>query len=185
MTLKRFCLQSNHIWTRIKCFKHIPKGFIIIVIIVSYAIIMMIIYMIIIAVLVFITSHQHHRHCTIIFVIPSYIILASISVPPKIRGPTGDDNVWVILSEPLTLECPAEGVPPPAITWYRHGQIIQRYSSPGLRLLENGLKLLIVSAQLPDNGDYECRVENSAGNASLQYRVNVYGRFVLYFKLSR
>ena len=106
------------------------------------------------------------------------MIELSFSVPPRIESIGGDNSVWVLLNEPLTLECPAEGVPPPKITWFRQGQLIQRYGSPGLRLLENGHKLLVVSAQLPDKGEYECKVENTAGNASLQYTVNVYGRFM-------
>lgn len=100
-------------------------------------------------------------------------------MPPSIEAPTGVSNVWVILNEPLTLECPAEGVPPPNITWFKHGQEIRPYGSHGLRLVDNGYKLLVVSAQLLDAGDYECIVQNAAGNASLQYQVNVYGMFLV------
>ena len=86
--------------------------------------------------------------------------------------------MWVVINQPLTLECPATGVPPPVITWKRQEQFIQQYGSPGLRLLDNGRKLYIVSAQLTDLGDYSCYVENVAGNSSLDYFVNVYGKFV-------
>ncbi|XP_053380218.1 hemicentin-1-like [Mercenaria mercenaria] len=98
-----------------------------------------------------------------------------INVPPYINGSLeGLQNVWVIINKPLTLECPAEGVPPPSITWRRQGQFIQQYGRPGLRLQDNGRKLYIVRAQLRDLGDYSCYVENVAGNASLDYFVNVY-----------
>ncbi|XP_060552023.1 hemicentin-1-like isoform X2 [Ruditapes philippinarum] len=98
-----------------------------------------------------------------------------VNVPPIING-TFDrlNNVWVVINDPLTLECPATGVPPPVITWKRQEQFIQQYGSPGIRLLDNGRKLYIVSAQLTDLGDYSCYVENVAGNTSLDYFVNVY-----------
>lgn len=97
-------------------------------------------------------------------------------MPPSIEGSTqGLQNVWVIINEPLTLECPAEGIPPPIITWRRQGQFIQQYGNPGLRLLDDSRKLYIVSAQLLDLGDYNCYVENVAGNSTLEFFVNVYG----------
>jgi hypothetical protein len=46
-------------------------------------------------------------------------------------------------------------------------------------LLEDGKKLLIVSSQMLDLGEYTCYVENVAGNDSLEYFVNVYGEWEL------
>lgn len=92
----------------------------------------------------------------------------------------GVQNIWVTINDPLTLECPAEGIPPPSITWRRQGQFIHEFGSPGLRIQDDGRKLVIVSAQLLDLGDYTCYVENVAGNSTLEYFVNVYGK-ALYF----
>ncbi|XP_052788091.1 hemicentin-1-like [Mya arenaria] len=97
-----------------------------------------------------------------------------VNVAPTIKGPSGLQNIWVIQNEPLTLDCPAEGVPPPTITWRRQGDFIQPYSNPRLRLKESGRKLLLVAAQLVDMGEYSCYVENVAGNGSLNFFVNVY-----------
>ncbi|KAH3791376.1 hypothetical protein DPMN_144860, partial [Dreissena polymorpha] len=93
---------------------------------------------------------------------------------PSLAGLSGVQNLWVIVNEPLTLDCPVEGVPPPSVTWSRQDQFIQPYGNPRLRLLEDGRKLMIVSSQLLDLGEYTCYVENVAGNDSLKYFVNVY-----------
>ena len=81
----------------------------------------------------------------------------------------------VVVNDQLILECPAQGIPPPKISWIRQGQIIQQYSNPSIRILDNGKKLMIVSAQLLDLGDYQCFVENVAGNSSVDYFVSIQG----------
>ena len=99
------------------------------------------------------------------------------SVPTSIEGSGRLKNVWVTINNPLTLECPAEGTPPPKIYWMRQGQVIQAYGNPSVRIEDNGRKLLLVSAQLPDLGEYKCFAENVAGNESVKYLVSVYGKF--------
>ena len=85
----------------------------------------------------------------------------------------------MVINDQLTLNCPAEGIPPPKITWKRQGKIIQQYSNPSIRILDNGKKLFIASAQLLDLGDYQCLVENVAGNSSVDYFVSVQGNAFL------
>ncbi|WAR30600.1 HMCN1-like protein [Mya arenaria] len=46
-------------------------------------------------------------------------LMQADTIAPTIKGPSGLQNIWVIQNEPLTLDCPAEGVPPPTITWRR------------------------------------------------------------------
>ena len=106
----------------------------------------------------------------------NFMLHCSTSVPASIEGSEQLQTVWVAVNNPLTLECPAEGTPTPKIYWMRQGQVIQAYGNPSVRIEDNGRKLLLVSAQLPDLGDYKCLAENVAGNDSIEYLVSVYGK---------
>ena len=97
-------------------------------------------------------------------------------MPATIEGSDRLQTVWVTINNPLTLDCPAEGTPTPKIYWMRQDKIIQAYGNPSVRIEGNGRKLLLVSAQLPDLGDYKCFAENMAGNDSIEYLVSVYGK---------
>ncbi|KAK3592726.1 hypothetical protein CHS0354_007728 [Potamilus streckersoni] len=97
-----------------------------------------------------------------------------VQVLPTIRGSERVQNKWVVIGQPLTLECPAEGIPTPKIKWVRRGEEIRQYGNPSIRIVDNGRRLLLVSSQLVDQGDYTCIASNDAGNASLEYIVAVY-----------
>ncbi|KAL4218919.1 Hemicentin-1 [Mactra antiquata] len=98
----------------------------------------------------------------------------TVNVPASIDLPYTEKNVWVIMNEPLRLECPVSGSPQPFIQWQRQGQFISQYGSPGVRLLDNGQTLYVPTSQLLDLGEYICFVENVAGNNTLKYFVNIY-----------
>jgi len=52
------------------------------------------------------------------------------SVPPTIIGQTQmPENVSVVVKNPVVLTCEASGMPPPAITWLKDGQLISMSSS--------------------------------------------------------
>ncbi|XP_007935886.1 hemicentin-1 [Orycteropus afer afer] len=85
--------------------------------------------------------------------------ILTVNVPPNIKG--GPQNLVIHLNKSITLECLAEGVPAPRITWRKDGVILAgnlaRYT-----ILENGF-LLIQSAHVTDAGRYLCMATNAAG----------------------
>ncbi|KAK6167247.1 hypothetical protein SNE40_021325 [Patella caerulea] len=94
-------------------------------------------------------------------------------VPPKINGSGELQVVPVIMDQSVRLECPAVGIPPPVIRWYRQGKQIPLYGLPNIRIVENGHALIVVSAQLLDFGDYSCRVQNDAGVDNLEFLLSI------------
>uniref|UniRef100_A0A671W9G0 Hemicentin 1 n=1 Tax=Sparus aurata TaxID=8175 RepID=A0A671W9G0_SPAAU len=95
-----------------------------------------------------------------------------VYLPPTIAG--GDD--WpterkVVLSKPLILECEAEGHPPPSLTWLKDGVPVRDGES--VRVLEQGVKIEILSATVSDSGRYVCVATSIAGEKEVKYDVRV------------
>ncbi|XP_043342030.1 hemicentin-1 isoform X3 [Cervus canadensis] len=85
--------------------------------------------------------------------------ILTVNVPPSIKS--GPQSLVIHLNKSTVLECFAEGVPAPRITWRKDGAVLPgthaRYS-----ILENGF-LHIQSAQVTDSGRYLCMATNAAG----------------------
>eukprot|EP00071_Canis_lupus_P006937 XP_005622503.1 hemicentin-1 isoform X3 [Canis lupus familiaris] len=85
--------------------------------------------------------------------------ILTVNVPPNIKS--GPQSVVIHLNMSAVLECLAEGVPAPRITWRKDGAVLSashaRYS-----ILENGF-LHIQSAHVTDTGRYLCMATNAAG----------------------
>uniref|UniRef100_A0A480PJG6 Hemicentin-1 n=3 Tax=Sus scrofa TaxID=9823 RepID=A0A480PJG6_PIG len=85
--------------------------------------------------------------------------LLTVNVPPNIKS--GPQSLVIHLNKSTVLECFAEGVPTPRITWRKDGAVLSgnhaRYS-----ILENGF-LHIQSAHVTDSGRYLCMATNAAG----------------------
>ncbi|XP_052593110.1 hemicentin-1 isoform X2 [Peromyscus californicus insignis] len=85
--------------------------------------------------------------------------ILTVNVPPSISG--GPQSLVTLLNKSIVLECFAEGVPTPRITWRKDGAVLAgshaRYS-----ILENGF-LQIQSAHVTDTGRYLCMATNVAG----------------------
>ncbi|CAO2637185.1 Hmcn1, partial [Lemmus lemmus] len=85
--------------------------------------------------------------------------ILTVNVPPSITG--GPQNLVTLLNKSVVLECYAEGVPTPRITWRKDGTVLAgshaRYS-----ILESGF-LHIQSAHVTDTGRYLCMATNVAG----------------------
>uniref|UniRef100_A0A8C8RV15 Hemicentin-1 n=1 Tax=Pelusios castaneus TaxID=367368 RepID=A0A8C8RV15_9SAUR len=83
----------------------------------------------------------------------------TVNVVPTIKG--GPETVVVHINKSAVLECVAEGVPTPRITWRKDGAIFAgnnaRYS-----VLEDG-SLYIHTAHITDIGRYLCTATNAAG----------------------
>lgn len=98
-----------------------------------------------------------------------------VSVPTSIDRTRLDYYPTIIVNQSKTLECPVIGIPPPKITWFKDGEVFSVEGQPNVRLLQEGRKLEILSAQVADTGSYECRAENEAGKDQVSYDLKVYG----------
>lgn len=96
-------------------------------------------------------------------------------MPPTIAG--GDDGpleTKVVVSQPLTLKCEAQGHPPPSLTWLRDG--VPVWNGESVRVLEQGSKIEILSAAVSDSGRYVCVATSIAGEKRVKYDVRVLGK---------
>ncbi|XP_048254248.1 roundabout homolog 2-like isoform X2 [Haliotis rufescens] len=104
----------------------------------------------------------------IIFVISGHA-LGDPSNPRIVEHP---DDDYVAKNEPATLNCKAEGIPPPKITWYRNGRrVVTSPENPSSHrmLLNNGqlffLRVIHNKNYKPDVGVYYCNATNIHGSA--------------------
>ena len=69
-------------------------------------------------------------------------------------------NISVSLSEgnAVVLDCLSQGNPPPTVTWFKDGKMMN------IAALQNG-SLYISSVDFLDSGEYSCSVTNSLGTA--------------------
>uniref|UniRef100_A0A8C0KRB0 Hemicentin-1 n=1 Tax=Canis lupus dingo TaxID=286419 RepID=A0A8C0KRB0_CANLU len=99
--------------------------------------------------------------------------ILTVNVPPNIKS--GPQSVVIHLNMSAVLECLAEGVPAPRITWRKDGAVLSashaRYS-----ILENGF-LHIQSAHVTDTGRYLCMATNAAGTDRRRIDLQVHGKY--------
>lgn len=68
----------------------------------------------------------------------------------------------------VTLPCEAVGFPPPVITWYKNGHVIEEMPQKKGHLELKDIKF-------DDRGTYTCSAENLLGRALLSVNVTVNG----------
>lgn len=73
----------------------------------------------------------------------------------------------------MTLQCAAEGVPRPAVTWLKDGRPIT--GQQGAKVLNEGRLLQIKDAKVSDTGRYTCIAVNVAGQADSKHDISVHG----------
>ena len=81
----------------------------------------------------------------------------------------------VIVNETITLFCPAAGVPPPEVTWFRDGQALDNQTDDGIVVLDDGWRLQIPHAGISHASRYSCRAENIAGISEKHFDLSVLG----------
>ncbi|XP_030853395.1 hemicentin-1 isoform X1 [Strongylocentrotus purpuratus] len=86
-----------------------------------------------------------------------------VMIPPSIQD--GPATRTTEVGAHIELECRADGIPLPDITWYKDGEPLGTYNDPRLRKTAFGT-LQIVNVDQEDSGEYACYVSNDAGKAS-------------------
>ncbi|MBN3312119.1 HMCN1 protein, partial [Atractosteus spatula] len=81
-------------------------------------------------------------------------------------------EVTVTRGTDVTLQCEAEGVPRPALTWLKDGHPL--VNGRGVQVLNEGRLLQIKNSKVSDTGRYMCVAVNVAGQADSKYDVNVH-----------
>ncbi|CAI9727470.1 myoblast growth factor receptor egl-15-like [Octopus vulgaris] len=87
--------------------------------------------------------------------------------PPK----KGESLVTVAVKKNLKLDCSANGIPKPNITWTRDGDDIKRI--PNLKVKFQKYTLTVQNVRMKDSGNYTCRVSNNLGTLSFTFNVIV------------
>nr|XP_051696750.1 hemicentin-2 isoform X2 [Oryctolagus cuniculus] len=95
-----------------------------------------------------------------------------VYVPPTIEGAAGGPYVVkAVAGRPLALECVAGGHPPPSLSWHHEGLPVAE--SNGTWLEPGGVALRLESPGEASGGLYSCVASSPAGEAVLQYSVEV------------
>ncbi|XP_075415669.1 hemicentin-2 [Tenrec ecaudatus] len=94
-----------------------------------------------------------------------------VFVPPTIEGAdTGPHVVKAVAGRPLALECEARGRPHPTLSWHHEGLPVAESNSTWL---EAGSALWLESPGEASGGLYSCVASSPAGEAVLQYLVEM------------
>nr|XP_057926871.1 hemicentin-1 [Doryrhamphus excisus] len=90
--------------------------------------------------------------------------------PPKIaRSNSAPEDLTIAVNSPLELECLAEGVPPPTLSWLKDGRPLEGNDI----IQENGQILSISRIQVEDAGLYTCLASSPAGEDGRNHWVRV------------
>jgi hemicentin len=101
------------------------------------------------------------------------------SIKPKDYRPVNaavGDNVTALTNTPISIDCPASGIPKPTITWRKGDQELS--SESGYLIHDNGT-LVIEVASAGDRGRYTCVAKNIEGEDRKTSSVDVIGE--IYF----
>ncbi|NXF54506.1 NCAM2 protein, partial [Oceanites oceanicus] len=99
-------------------------------------------------------------------------IIIIVNVPPAITLLQKSFNATADRGEAITLFCRATGSPPPEISWYRNGKLIEENEKYMLR--GSNTELTIRDIKNIDAGPYICNAKNKAGNDKKQTFLQVF-----------
>lgn len=119
----------------------------------------------------------HLLYHLLIYLSSSLVFL--ISVRPSIKHSTGvTDDVAVTKGGNVTLQCAAEGVPRPAVTWLKDGRPLSGHHRA--KILNEGRLLQIRNVKVSDTGRYTCTAVNVAGQADSRQDITVHGMYCVF-----
>ena len=98
------------------------------------------------------------------------------TVPSKIDEFRTNIKPRTIINSPLTIACPASGIPPPVITWYKDGNVVDFSKDENIQLDKDGQELTIKVTEVKHTGTYSCEAANEAGTSKLDFDVFVEGQ---------
>ncbi|XP_044123231.1 hemicentin-1 isoform X1 [Neovison vison] len=96
-----------------------------------------------------------------------------VLVPPTIIGAGSPNEVSVVLSHDITLECKVKGTPFPVIHWFKDGKPLF-LEDPNIELLDRGQVLRLKNARRGDKGRYQCAASSGAGKQAKDIKLTVY-----------
>ncbi|XP_047561044.1 hemicentin-1 isoform X2 [Lutra lutra] len=96
----------------------------------------------------------------------------TIHVPPTIKS-SGLSERAIVKYKPITLQCIANGIPNPSITWLKDGQPINT-AQGNLKIQSSGRVLQIAKALMEDAGRYTCVATNAAGETQHHLQLHVH-----------
>ncbi|KAM4861104.1 hemicentin-1 [Thomomys bottae] len=96
----------------------------------------------------------------------------TVHVPPTIKS-LGLSEIAVVKYKPVTLQCIANGIPNPSITWLKDGQPVNT-AQGNLKIQSSGRVVQITKALLEDAGRYTCVATNAAGETQQQTQLHVH-----------
>lgn len=106
-----------------------------------------------------------------------------IAVRPSIKHSKGvSDDVAVTKGGDVSLQCAAEGIPKPAITWLKDGRPVS--GQQRAKILNEGRLLQIRNVKVSDTGRYTCVAVNAAGQADSRQDISVHGRCYKFILIS-
>jgi hemicentin len=88
------------------------------------------------------------------------------------------DNITALTNTPISIDCPASGIPKPTITWRKDDQEL---SSGNEYLIHDNGTLVIERASAEDKGRYKCIATNINGEKSATSTVNVVGKIFKHY----
>ncbi|KAG8517174.1 Hemicentin-1 [Galemys pyrenaicus] len=96
----------------------------------------------------------------------------TVHVPPTIKS-SGLSERAVVKYKSITLQCIANGIPNPSITWLKDGQPVNT-AQGNLKIQSSGRVLQIAKALMEDAGRYTCVATNAAGEAQQEIQLHVH-----------
>ncbi|KAM5295479.1 hemicentin-1 isoform 1-T1 [Glossophaga mutica] len=96
----------------------------------------------------------------------------TVHVPPTIKS-SGFSERAVVKYKPLTLQCIANGIPNPSLTWLKDGQPVNT-AHGNLKIQSSGRVLQVTRALMEDAGRYTCVATNAAGEAQQHILLHVH-----------
>ncbi|KAK3087485.1 hypothetical protein FSP39_006555 [Pinctada imbricata] len=94
-----------------------------------------------------------------------------VQVPPKIDQSAYDKLTKINKGHSTLLNCPATGLPPPDIKWFKDNQPL--VLGDRMSLLTGGLQLKIDNADVSDTARYSCKATNPAGETTANMDLSV------------